>query len=74
MSVISGCGMLIIGVVKFSARNGPGINFRKVGNYGVGQSMENSQSSSSSPASDPATVGRRRRRISTDLAVSILCE
>ena len=32
-SVISGCGMLIRGVVKFSARNCPGINFRKVGNY-----------------------------------------
>ena len=35
-SVISGCGMLIRGVVKFSARNCPGINFRKVGNYGHG--------------------------------------
>ena len=34
-SVISGCGMLIRGVVKFSARNCPGINFRKVGNYGI---------------------------------------
>ena len=32
-SVISGCGMLIRGVVKFSARNCPGINFKKVGNY-----------------------------------------
>ena len=32
-SVISGCGMLIRGVVKFSARSCPGINFRKVGNY-----------------------------------------
>ena len=32
-SVISGCGMLITGVVKFSTRNCPGINFRKVGNY-----------------------------------------
>ena len=32
-SVISGCGMLIRGVVKFSARNCHGINFRKVGNY-----------------------------------------
>ena len=26
--------MLIRGVVKFCARNCPGINFRKVGNYG----------------------------------------
>ena len=33
MSVISGCGMFIIGVVKFSARNCPGINSRTVGNY-----------------------------------------
>ena len=31
--LISGCGMLIRGVVKFSARNCPGINFKKVGNY-----------------------------------------
>ena len=30
--------MLIRGVVKFSARNCPGINFRKVGNYGSGKS------------------------------------
>ena len=28
--------MLIRGVVKFSARNSPGINFRKVGNYATG--------------------------------------
>ena len=28
--------MLIRGVVKFSARNCPGINFRKVGNYAEG--------------------------------------
>ena len=35
-SVISGCGMLISGVVKFSARNCPGINFKKVGNYVLG--------------------------------------
>ena len=28
--------MLIRGVVKFSARNCPGINFRKVGNYEIG--------------------------------------
>ena len=34
-SIISGYGMLIRGVVKFSARNCQGINFRKVGNYRI---------------------------------------
>ena len=49
-SVISECGMLIRRVVKFSARNCPGINFTKVGNYAFMSRAVNVQAHVTFPA------------------------
>ena len=44
--------MLIRGVVKFSARNCPGINFRKVGNYATAKFARQTAALSSSMLAD----------------------
>ena len=48
--------MLIRGVVKFSARNCPGINFKKVGNYALVKQL-NSLSATQVWYADDATAG-----------------